>query len=152
MLSMPTDDPLAVFGRKVRRLRGARRMSIPDLAARSGLSPLSITSIEGGEGVLSVSVLRALAKGLSIQPDELLRGLPMLSVTAETRHLFAFAPTFVSSMEGLRGLRGSKMGAGGELRHPKSAGARASGSRASRAGDVALLSVLRDAAAKRPPA
>jgi transcriptional regulator with XRE-family HTH domain len=137
-------------------------MSIPELAARSGLSPLTITSIEGGEGVLSVSVLRALGKGLNIQPDELLRGLPMLSVTAETRHLFTFAAfatsTFVSSVEGLRGLRGGKMGAGGEVRTQKSAGARASesrtssASRASRAGDVALLSVLRDAAAKRPPA
>ena len=144
-------------------------MSIPELAARSGLSPLTITSIEGGQGVLSVSVLRALGKGFSIQPDELLRGLPMLSVTAETRHLFTFAAfagasTFVSSVEGLRGLRGGKMGAGGELRTPKSAAARASeskalsassaskASKASRAGDVALLSVLRDAAAKRSPA
>ena len=143
-------------------------MSIPELAASSGLSPLTITSIEGGQGVLSVSVLRALGKGFSIQPDELLRGLPMLSVTAETQHLFAFAAfassTFVSSVEGLRGLRGGKMGAGGELRTPKSAAARASeskalsassaskASKASRAGDVALLSVLRDAAAKRSPA
>jgi transcriptional regulator with XRE-family HTH domain len=120
-------------------------MSIPELAERSGLSPLTITSIEDGQGVLSVSVIRALAKGLSVQPDELLRGLPMLSVTAETRHLFA-APAFVSSMEGLRSFRSR---AGGEARAPKLVSPRAS---RPRAGDVALLSVLSDAAVKRTPA
>lgn len=144
MLSMPTDDPLAVFGRKVRRLRGARRMSIPDLSARSGLSPVNIMSIEGGEGVLSVSVIRSLAKGLGVQPDELLRGLPMLSLTAETQHLFS-ASTFVSSVEGLRGLRSRPRAEG---RPPKFAGSRMP---RSRAGEVALLSVLREAAVKRPP-
>lgn len=135
-------------------------MSIPDLSARSGLSPVNIASIEDGEGVLSVSVLRALSKGLGVQSDELLRGLPMLSVTAETRHFFA-APTYMSSFsslsslssslfssEGHRGLRG-KAGGSGEVRAPKPAGARMP---RSRAGEVALLSVLSEAAAKRPPA
>jgi transcriptional regulator with XRE-family HTH domain len=166
---MPKDDPLAVFGRKVRRLRGARRMSLPELASSSGLAPLTITSIEGGEGVLSVSVIRALAKGLKVSPEELLRGLPMLSITAETRHLFA-APSFVSSMEGMQRLRSR---AGGEARAP-SAGASAksatlagalagasatsatsAGARASRrpkGGEVALLAALSDAALKRSPA
>lgn len=149
---MPKDDPLAVFGRKVRRLRGARRMSIPELASSSGLAQLTITSIEGGEGVLSVSVIRALAKGLKVSPEELLRGLPMLSITAETRHLFA-APSFVSSMEGMQRLRSR---AGGEARAPSSGASGASaGARASRrpkGGEVALLAALSDAALKRSPA
>lgn len=145
---MPKDDPLAVFGRKVRRLRGARRMSVEDLAARSGLSVSSVVAIEAGESALPVSVIRALVKGLSVSPDELLRGLPVLSrSTDEARKLFA-APRAASSLDRMRSFRAR---AASDARGPKPPAMfdepmpRASA-------DVAVLSVLHRAAMKRPRA
>ncbi|HVQ35843.1 MAG TPA: shikimate kinase [Candidatus Bathyarchaeia archaeon] len=58
---------------RVRRLREARAMSRPDLAARSGLSVRFLARIEAGDGNISLLRLSHLAEALDTTPEALLR-------------------------------------------------------------------------------
>lgn len=59
------------LGREVKRRRLAQGHTWPQLAARSGLSPNYIGSVEHGRRDVSLSTVLKLAKGLGVVPCEL---------------------------------------------------------------------------------
>lgn len=72
---MDKDVALRKFGRRLAALRRQKQLSIPELAAASGLTSRQIEQIEAGKVNLLFTTLVALAKGLGIDPDELLETL-----------------------------------------------------------------------------
>ena len=88
--------PDVKFGQEVRRRRKGLRMTIEELAERSGLTPNYIGTVEIGDRDPSLSTIRALARGLSTAPGELLGGTERLSPQAlEAARLFEGAGTEV---------------------------------------------------------
>src|SRR5436190_10101767 len=65
-------DPLRSLGERVRQARARRGMTRKQLARDSGVSERYLAQIEGGEGNISVLVLRQLAKALNVSADILL--------------------------------------------------------------------------------
>ena len=65
-------DPLKLLADHVRQARARRGMTRKQLARDSGVSERYLAQIEGGEGNISVLVLRQLAKALSMPVDALL--------------------------------------------------------------------------------
>jgi transcriptional regulator with XRE-family HTH domain len=70
--SNPPDPQLLAFGMHVRRLREARKLSLEELAARSGMSFRGLVYIEHGRRNPSLLSLLRIASGLKITPDQLL--------------------------------------------------------------------------------
>src|SRR5258707_9669619 len=68
----PAPDPLKLLGDHVRQARARRGMTRKQLARDSGVSERYLAQIEGGEGNISVLVLRQLAKALNMSVDVLL--------------------------------------------------------------------------------
>jgi transcriptional regulator with XRE-family HTH domain len=66
------EKALHSFGQRLNQLREERNISIPDLAARTGLDARHIGRIEAGEINILVSTVFKLAKGLGVSPGELL--------------------------------------------------------------------------------
>ena len=66
------EKALHSFGQRLTQLREKRNLSIPDLAARTGLDARYIGRIEAGEINILVSTVFKLAKGLGVSPGELL--------------------------------------------------------------------------------
>jgi XRE family transcriptional regulator, aerobic/anaerobic benzoate catabolism transcriptional regulator len=67
-----SSDPLKLLGDRVRQARARRGMTRKQLARDSGVSERYLAQIEGGEGNISVLVLRRLAKALNVSVDALL--------------------------------------------------------------------------------
>jgi len=65
-------DPLKALGDRVRQARARRGMTRKQLARDSGVSERYLAQIEGGEGNISVLVLRQLARALNVSVDVLL--------------------------------------------------------------------------------
>jgi XRE family aerobic/anaerobic benzoate catabolism transcriptional regulator len=65
-------DPLKELGDRVRQARARRGMTRKQLARDSGVSERYVAQIEGGEGNISVLVLRHLARALNVSADVLL--------------------------------------------------------------------------------
>src|SRR5437667_1501281 len=65
-------DPLKLLADRVRQARARRGMTRKQLARDSGVSERYLAQIEGGEGNISVLVLRQLAKALNVSADVLL--------------------------------------------------------------------------------
>jgi XRE family aerobic/anaerobic benzoate catabolism transcriptional regulator len=65
-------DPLQLLGDRVKQARARRGMTRKQLARDSGVSERYLAQIEGGEGNISVLVLRQLSKALSVSVDALL--------------------------------------------------------------------------------
>ena len=65
-------DPLKSLGDRVRQARARRGMTRKQLARDSGVSERYLAQIEGGEGNISVLVLRQLARALNVSVDVLL--------------------------------------------------------------------------------
>lgn len=66
------NDPLKALGDRVRQARARRGMTRKQLARDSGVSERYLAQIEGGEGNISVLVLRHLARALNVSADVLL--------------------------------------------------------------------------------
>jgi XRE family transcriptional regulator, aerobic/anaerobic benzoate catabolism transcriptional regulator len=60
------------LGRRVRELRGRRRLTLQQLATRSDLSPRFLVQVESGRGNISVGKLAGLASALGTTPAALL--------------------------------------------------------------------------------
>ena len=69
-LSMVLREP---FGSTIGSLRVAAKLSQEKLAERSGLHATTISAVERGKMNVSFSTVEALARGLRIDPGELLR-------------------------------------------------------------------------------
>src|SRR6266513_2372590 len=65
------DDTLKIFGDRVRQARARRGMTRKQLARDSGVSERYLAQIEGGDGNISVLVLRQLASALNVSVDVL---------------------------------------------------------------------------------
>lgn len=71
---MEPEPLLDRLGRRVRELRGRRRLTLQQLATRSDLSPRFLVQVESGRGNISVRKLAGLARALGTTPAELLGG------------------------------------------------------------------------------
>lgn len=79
----PTLSDVAVdFGSQVRRFRREAGLSLEALAEASALSLNYVRSIEAGQRDPSLSTILALAKGLNVEPADLLTNAAPLSAGA----------------------------------------------------------------------
>lgn len=67
-----TDPFLEALGRRAKELRSEARLTLRDVAARSGLSPRFLVQVEAGVGNISVRRLASLAEALSTTVSALL--------------------------------------------------------------------------------
>src|SRR5262249_48833977 len=67
---------LATSGRRRRPRRRAHGLTLADLGARVGRAPSALSLLENGRREPKLSLIEALAKALSVSPDELLRPQP----------------------------------------------------------------------------
>ena len=68
-------DIAARFGRRVKTLRDARRITQEEFAARSGLNRTYLSDVERGARNISLYNIEVIAKTLSISLSELMDGL-----------------------------------------------------------------------------
>jgi len=69
------DELLKKFGSHLAALREERRLTIPELAAASGLTPAQLRRIEAGEVNILFTTVVSLSRGLKISPDLLMQPL-----------------------------------------------------------------------------
>lgn len=70
---MPTtDQPAAIFAKRVKRTRERQELNQAQLAEKSGLTPAAISQIEAGERLPAFNTILALAAALDTTPDDLL--------------------------------------------------------------------------------
>ena len=69
------DEVLRKFGRHLTALREERKLTIPKLAAATGLLPHELRRIEAGEVNILFTTVISLSRGLEISPDILLQSL-----------------------------------------------------------------------------
>lgn len=67
------DNPLALFGERLRELRLARGLSQEDLADAAGLDRTYVSSCERGKRNISLTNIYRLARALGVEPAELVR-------------------------------------------------------------------------------
>ncbi|TFB87210.1 XRE family transcriptional regulator [Cryobacterium algoricola] len=76
-LSQPEPDEHGIdaltLGRRIRELRGSRRMTLDTLAAAVGRAPSQVSMIENGKREPRLSMLRSIATALGTTVDELLK-------------------------------------------------------------------------------
>jgi XRE family transcriptional regulator, aerobic/anaerobic benzoate catabolism transcriptional regulator len=75
-------DILDGLGRRARRLRAERALTLKELARRSGLSARFLVQVESGQGNISVRKLAALASALETSASALLGGVEAGAATA----------------------------------------------------------------------
>ncbi len=70
----PVPDPaLVALGRATERLREQHAMTASELAAAAGIAPARLHALEAGEVDPAYDVLLALAEGLGVQVEQLVR-------------------------------------------------------------------------------
>ena len=83
------DAELARIGQRVRRWREERRLTLQQLAHRSGLATSTVHKVESAQMIPSVAVLLKLARGLGRRPAELVHeegdALEVLHLSARER-------------------------------------------------------------------
>jgi XRE family transcriptional regulator, fatty acid utilization regulator len=67
---------LATFGQRLRHLRRARGITLAELGERVGRAPSALSLLENGRREPKLSLIEALARALSVAPEELLRPQP----------------------------------------------------------------------------
>jgi transcriptional regulator with XRE-family HTH domain len=89
-----------MFGREVRRLRKLANLTLEELAARCGVTPNYIGSIENGHRDPSLATIEAIASGLGVAVGELFGEAAKLGPAAlEVAQLFDLAsPGFQSGL------------------------------------------------------
>lgn len=69
------EKALRQFGQLLTQLREQRNLSVRELASRSGLDPGQVDRIEAGDVNIHFTTILALARGLGITPEEMLKSL-----------------------------------------------------------------------------
>ncbi|HUB60639.1 MAG TPA: helix-turn-helix transcriptional regulator [Puia sp.] len=69
------EKALRRFGQVLTDMRKQRNLSVRELATRSGLDLRQLERIEAGDVNIHFTTILALARGLEITPEELLRSL-----------------------------------------------------------------------------
>jgi transcriptional regulator with XRE-family HTH domain len=67
------------FGRILRGLRDARKLTQEELAYRAGIDVTYLSDLERGKWNASLAVLVDLARALAVHPSELLKDLKVMS-------------------------------------------------------------------------
>lgn len=70
---MSTKTSLVTLPEQIRRARLLKTMTTYDLAEAAGVSRTTIYHYEKGEHVASVRAIRAIAKALGVEPQDLVR-------------------------------------------------------------------------------
>ncbi len=81
MFDIDERTPHAALARNLRRLRVARRWSLADLAAATGMGKATLSAIENGRANPTVGTLAGLATALDVDVVALLEGTPADQVT-----------------------------------------------------------------------
>ena len=68
-----TPPPAVIAGTKIRALRAARRMSIHELATRTGIDVSNLSKIERGRSETSLDRYQTIAAALDVPLDGLFR-------------------------------------------------------------------------------
>jgi transcriptional regulator with XRE-family HTH domain len=71
-LKQTTEDLQYKFGAKLKKIRTEKTLSLRELAARCDLDDSNISKIENGKVNIQLSTIFELAKGLGVEPKELL--------------------------------------------------------------------------------
>ncbi|HUN52268.1 MAG TPA: helix-turn-helix transcriptional regulator [Candidatus Sulfotelmatobacter sp.] len=79
-MSDASDDYLRLLGERVRNVRARRGMTRKILARDSGVSERYLAQLEGGQGNISISLLRQVAQAMNLPLAELVREGPEPSV------------------------------------------------------------------------
>ncbi len=66
------EDALLKLGRQLTHLRETRQLTIPELAALTGLEPRDIATMEAGEIDIRITTIFILAGALGVTPDKFL--------------------------------------------------------------------------------
>ena len=69
------DEVLKKFGSNLTAIREEKMLTIPELAAASGLTPAQLRRIEAGEVNILFTTVVSLSRGLKISPDLLMQPL-----------------------------------------------------------------------------
>jgi transcriptional regulator with XRE-family HTH domain len=69
---MDNRTELIRFGEQLRRVREQQRLTVADLAGRSGISPTRVAKLEAGLTDPRFDVLVALSRGLGTRPSALI--------------------------------------------------------------------------------
>ncbi|HXB32939.1 MAG TPA: helix-turn-helix transcriptional regulator [Puia sp.] len=69
------EKSLRRFGQLLAVMREDRNLSVSELASRSGLDSRQLKRIEAGDVNIHFTTILALARGLGITPEELLKSL-----------------------------------------------------------------------------
>lgn len=69
------DEVLKKFGSNLTAIREEKMLTIPELAAASGLTPAQLRRIEAGEVNILFTTVVSLSRGLKISPDQLMQPL-----------------------------------------------------------------------------
>jgi transcriptional regulator with XRE-family HTH domain len=69
------EKSLRRFGQLLAVMRKERNLNVSELASRSGLAPRQLKRIEAGAVNIHFTTILALARGLGITPEELLKSL-----------------------------------------------------------------------------
>jgi transcriptional regulator with XRE-family HTH domain len=80
---MTNEEVNVLFGAELRRRRESLGMTLEVLAARAGLTPNYVATIEMGKRDPSLSAIAELAQGLGISPAELFPSMPGLSPASD---------------------------------------------------------------------
>jgi transcriptional regulator with XRE-family HTH domain len=80
---MTNREAQVLFGAEVRRRRESVRMTLEVLAARAGLTPNYVGTVEAGKRDLALSTILGLAKGLGISPAEFFSSRPERSPASD---------------------------------------------------------------------
>jgi len=71
-LKQTTEDLQYKFGANLKKIRTEKTLSLRELAARCDLDDSNISKIENGKVNIQLSTIFELAKGLGVEPKELL--------------------------------------------------------------------------------
>lgn len=84
------DAELARIGQRIRRWREENRLTLQELASRSGLATSTVHKVESAQMIPSVAVILKLARGLGRRPGDLVHdesvSLDVLHIRAAERH------------------------------------------------------------------
>ena len=73
MIKSSNKEALKKFGENIRKLRNVQKLSLRDVSVNCNIDNSKISKIEQGQVNITLTTILDLAKGLNIQPSELMK-------------------------------------------------------------------------------